>query len=91
MKAVEVVIHGRVQGVGFRWNVRRIALGLGLKGWVRNADDGAVHALFAGSESAVEEMIGWCRRGPTAARVTSLDEHTIDAKDVQRLEGFGIE
>jgi acylphosphatase len=69
-----VVIRGRVQGVGYRAWVEHIALGRGLEGWVCNRRDGAVEAVFAGSAEAVAGMIEACRRGPPAARVTTLEE-----------------
>jgi len=68
-----VIIHGRVQGVGFRMFVEDTAERLGLDGWVRNRRDGSVEAVFAGAETSVMEAIEACRRGPRSARVTSLD------------------
>ena len=44
-----VIVHGRVQGVGFRAFVEHEALRRGLEGWVRNRRDGSVEAVFAGS------------------------------------------
>jgi len=46
MKRVRVRILGRVQGVFFRYNTRKIAERLGIKGWVRNCKDGSVEAVF---------------------------------------------
>jgi acylphosphatase len=67
------VIHGRVQGVGFRaWTEVR-ALECGLEGWVRNRRDGSVEALFVGLEAAVTAMIEACRSGPPGARVDFVD------------------
>ena len=68
-----IVIHGRVQGVGFRAFVEDTAERLGLAGWVRNRRDGSVEAVFAGPEATVTDAIEACRRGPRSARVTSLD------------------
>ena len=48
-----VVIRGRVQGVGYRVWAEVTALELGVAGWIRNCRDGAVEAVFAGSEEAV--------------------------------------
>lgn len=67
-----VLVSGRVQGVGFRWHARAKAEELGLAGWVRNLPDGRVEALLEGAEPAVQAMLAWLVRGPTAARVTGL-------------------
>ena len=53
MRAVRVVVTGRVQGVGYRVWAARNAKALGLRGWVRNRRDGAVEALFAGEAAAL--------------------------------------
>jgi acylphosphatase len=68
-----VLISGRVQGVSFRYYTRQTAERLGLSGWVRNLMDGRVEAWFEGEESAVEQMIDWCREGPSAAVVESVE------------------
>ena len=68
----EVVVSGDVQGVGFRYAARSRAASLGLAGWVRNERDGTVRAVFEGRRDAVESMLGWCRRGPSGARVDDV-------------------
>jgi len=68
-----VVVRGRVQGVGFRWATRREAQTRGLRGWVRNADDGSVEALVHGDDEAVEAMVAWLSRGPDGASVEGLE------------------
>jgi acylphosphatase len=64
-----LLIHGRVQGVGFRWSLRAEALALGLSGWVRNRRDGSVEALIRGTPEAVEALTAWAYDGPPGARV----------------------
>ena len=64
-----VVIHGRVQGVGYRAWTEQIAIERGLAGWVRNRRDGSVEANISGSAEAVATMIAWCREGPPGASV----------------------
>jgi acylphosphatase len=71
--ARHTMIHGRVQGVGFRAFVEDTAERLGLAGWVRNRRDGTVEALFAGGEQAVTEAIAACRQGPRGSGVTKID------------------
>lgn len=73
MKRAAVKVHGMVQGVFFRVETRDRARSLGLGGWVRNAPDGTVEAVFEGVDERVESMVEWCRRGPRGAAVADLD------------------
>jgi len=66
------IVHGRVQGVGFRAYLRREAERLGVTGWVRNRLDGTVEAMIHGWPDDVAQVLNWMRRGPPAARVTDL-------------------
>lgn len=68
-----VVIHGLVQGVYFRTSTRDEAVRLEVRGWVRNLPDGTVEALFEGGKKQVEEMVGWCYKGPPGASVIKVD------------------
>ncbi len=68
-----VVVHGRVQGVWFRASTREEALRIGVVGWVRNLHDGNVEAVFEGDAKKVEEIVGWCHRGPSGAEVSKVD------------------
>jgi acylphosphatase len=77
-------ISGRVQGVFFRYETRRVAKDLGISGWVRNLPDGRVEAIAEGEEGAVEEFIQFCRRGPPAARVTKVEVEYEDPKGEYR-------
>jgi acylphosphatase len=78
-----VIVHGRVQGVGFRAFVEREALTRGIEGWVRNRHDGSVEALFAGDEDVVAGMIEACRQGPLGARVDVQHERDSDGEDLK--------
>jgi acylphosphatase len=68
-----VVVHGLVQGVWFRASTRDEALRLGVTGWIRNLSEGSVEAVFEGEKKKVEEIVGWCHRGPSGAEVTKVD------------------
>jgi acylphosphatase len=79
-----IIVHGRVQGVGFRAFVEVEALTRGVEGWVRNRRDGSVEALFAGEDTVVAEMIEACRRGPSyGARVDVLHQRDSDGDDLK--------
>jgi acylphosphatase len=83
-----VIIRGDVQGVGYRAFVEHEAGRHHLRGWVRNRRDGSVEAVFAGRQDAVEAMIEACRRGPAAARVSTLDRRQgTDADLLTVLDG----
>src|SRR3954468_4945094 len=89
----QVTIAGRVQGVGYRAWVAHRATAHALEGWVRNRRDGSVEALFAGPEDVVAAMIASCRRGPSHARVESVQEATVgpDALNLRRAgERFSL-
>jgi acylphosphatase len=82
-----VVVRGAVQGVFFRVETRDRARSLGLGGWVLNAPDGTVEALFEGDDERVESMVEWCRRGPAGARVEDVQ---VEWEEPQGETGFSI-
>ncbi len=89
----QLVIRGRVQGVGYRAWVEHQARTHGLEGWVRNRRDGSVEAVFSGSTEAVANMVTLCRRGPSSARVEMVTDEAagIDALNLRRAgEGFSV-
>ena len=83
-----VIIEGRVQGVFFRYHTEAMAEKLGLKGWVRNRRDGCVEAVFEGDPGMVEQMIQWCHRGPSEAKVTNVQ--TIREEYSGEFEDFSV-
>jgi acylphosphatase len=71
--AARFIVHGRVQGVGFRWFVWNHAERLGLHGLARNLRDGSVEVIAAGSETGLAELERALQRGPAAARVEGVE------------------
>jgi len=72
MRRVHLIVHGRVQGVFFRRNTKKIADKLNLKGWVRNNPDNSVEIIAEGSDEAVNKLLNWCRKGPIGAKVEKV-------------------
>ena len=70
---VQILIHGRVQGVGFRYWLAGEAEARGLTGWVRNRRNGSVEAAFAGDEAVVKDMVAACSLGPRFAEVSDIE------------------
>ena len=72
-----VIVHGRVQGVGFRYSVGRVAATRSVAGWARNRCDGTLEAVFEGEPEAVDALVRFCHEGPRGAivqRVEVLEE-----------------
>jgi acylphosphatase len=82
-----VIVHGWVQGVGFRYAVARAAQSRGAAGWVRNRPDGTVEAVFEGEPDAVESLVRLCREGPHGAEVDRAD---VFEEEPEGLAGFEI-
>jgi acylphosphatase len=81
------VVSGRVQGVFFRDTVRRRAEAAGVAGWVRNTAEGSVEAVFEGLPEAVDELVEFCRRGPSRAEVAAVD---VTEEEPEGLAGFEV-
>ena len=90
---LQVMIRGRVQGVGYRAWVEYQATTSGLEGWVRNRRDGSVEALFAGTPKHVADMVALCCHGPPSSRVDSVTSETasVDELNLRRAgEAFSV-
>ena len=73
MRAVRILVSGRVQGVGFRYFVAGQARALELAGFVRNLGDGRVEAVASGPAEKIEALHAACRRGPPGSRVEGVE------------------
>lgn len=89
MKRIRFVVTGRVQGVGYRWYVKAEARPLGLTGWVRNREDGAVEGEVEGVDDAVEALIPCLEEGPSSAIVTNVEISEI-SDETQHYKQFEI-
>ena len=82
-----VLVSGRVQGVSFRDATRSQAEQLGLSGWVRNTQDGQVEAVFEGDSDTVQQMIEWCKSGPSSA---DGEDVSVDNEQPEGFSGFEV-
>jgi acylphosphatase len=81
MKALHMMIYGRVQGVWFRASTQETARRLKIQGWVRNTPEGNVEAHIQGEKSSVDEMLSWCEQGPPGARVERIDINEVSPNE----------
>ena len=72
VRTVHVLVHGTVQGVGFRYHCAYTAQELGVVGQVRNLPDGDVEVMAQGEADAVARLISWLQRGPRWASVRTV-------------------
>lgn len=78
MKSLQCLVSGKVQGVNFRAWVKDQAEALGIKGWVRNLNDGRVEVLAQGDDQALSSLRGKLAQGSTFSRVENIDCKWID-------------
>jgi acylphosphatase len=81
-----VVVHGHVQGVGFRYSLGRAAVTRDVAGWVHNRADGTVEAVFEGEPEAVESLVRFCREGPRGADVDRVEVFEEEPEDLSRFD-----
>ena len=83
-----VIIEGTVQGVFFRHHTAQTARRLGVRGWIKNRREGSVEAVFEGDKDTVDQIVQWCHRGPSEARVTEV--HLFWEDFLGEFEDFSV-
>jgi acylphosphatase len=81
-----VVVHGRVQGVGFRYALAQAAWTRGVAGWARNREDGTLEAVLEGEPEAVESLVRFSQKGPRAAKVDRLEVIEEEPEGLTRFD-----
>jgi acylphosphatase len=81
-----IIVKGRVQGVGYRYNAQAMAHKLNLTGFVRNTHDGHVQVCVEGEEEQVNRFIEWCYTGPRRAEVSEVGANEQDLVGYQTFE-----
>lgn len=85
---LDATVRGRVQGVGFRVHVRRVARALGLAGWVANEPGGRVHCVAEGARADLEQLLAAIRKGPPGAYVEDVRAEWLPATG--ELDAFEV-
>ena len=85
-RSLQGFVSGRVQGVGFRYFMRRQAEAEGLRGYARNLADGRVEFLLQGDARAIDRVLARVRLGPPHAEVRGVE--LLDASDSPAVSGF---
>ena len=86
-KAIRVLVSGTVQGVFFRRSTVQQAIDLGLKGWVRNLEDGRVECKAMGAENELLKLLHWMGKGPIQAKVERVDVEWLSVQDMGWIAG----
>ena len=71
---LDLVIEGRVQGVGYRYYAKIKAESLGIRGSVQNLRDGSVFVTAQGEKEAMGNFVRWCYKGPPGAIVRNIEK-----------------
>lgn len=86
-KHLNIIIHGKVQGVFFRSSAKEKAEELGIKGYIRNMEDGTVLIEAEADKEVLSEFLNWCENGPDKAEVEKIDKFQ---KGLQHYDNFQV-
>ncbi len=86
MSTVHLTVHGKVQGVLFRNSAKKMALQVGLFGWVRNTREGHVEMIVQGEKADIKKFMDWCSHGPVGARVENVFSEEITSVEFDEFK-----
>lgn len=91
-KRLHATVHGRVQGVNFRYYTCQRARQLGLVGYVRNRWDGTVEVVAEGPERALQALLSWLHRGPRLAHVRQVEVQwfSLEGSSASGFDAFEV-
>ena len=86
IKHLDITVKGKVQGVFYRASTKAVADQLGVRGFVKNADNGDVLIAAEADKSSLEMFLDWCHEGPQDAEVTSVESNEGELKNYRNFE-----
>ena len=85
-KHLNITVKGKVQGVFYRASTKAVADQLGVRGTVKNLDNGGVGIEAEADPQTLEMFVEWCHEGPENAEVTSVETHEGELKNYRNFE-----
>ena len=86
IKHLDIIVKGKVQGVNYRHATKAVADQLGVKGYVRNENNGDVVIVAEGDDISLDMFLDWCKEGPENAEVTSVESQEGELKNYRNFE-----
>lgn len=86
IKHLDITVKGKVQGVSYRASTKAVADQLGVRGYVKNVDNGDVSIAAEAKTSILEMFLDWCKEGPENADVASVESHEGELKNYRNFE-----
>ncbi|WP_460681008.1 acylphosphatase [Mucilaginibacter koreensis] len=86
MQHLNITVKGKVQGVFYRASTKAVADQLGVRGTVKNAEDGNVLIEAEADAGTLEMFLDWCHEGPERARVESVESTEGELKNYRNFE-----
>jgi acylphosphatase len=86
IKHLEITVKGKVQGVSYRMSTKAVADQLGVRGYVKNAENGDVLIVAEAKSTILDMFLDWCKEGPEHAEVFSVESHEGELKNYRNFE-----
>ncbi|RFZ81224.1 acylphosphatase [Mucilaginibacter terrenus] len=86
MKHLDIIVKGKVQGVFYRKATKAVADQLGVRGFVKNEDNGDVIIAAEADNATMDMFLDWCHEGPEEANVISVETHEGELKNYRNFE-----
>ena len=85
-KCLQITVKGKVQGVSYRAATKAVADQLGVRGYIKNLDNGDVFMEAEADKLTMDMFLDWCREGPEKADITLVDTHEAEIKNYRNFE-----